>query len=97
MNHGQPLNVRVTRRFDATPGGLRCLARPKIIGQWMFGPALREEEVVSSRVTVEITPLESGCNVALTHELHPDWADYVDRTEEAWRLMLGALVALLER
>ena len=44
-----------------------------------------------SRVLIDITPLETGCELTLTHELHPDWADYVDRTEAAWAKMLDTM------
>lgn len=120
---------------------------PKLIGQWMFGPALREEEVLhihvdphvgghflflvrrngqeldhvgkylaierphrlsftwgvapdtddESRVKVEITPREFGCELALTHQLTPAWADFATKCQDAWKKMLDALSALLDR
>lgn len=44
-----------------------------------------------SIVRIDITPLESGCELTLTHELTPEWVDYVDRTRDAWTKMLGVL------
>ncbi|GGE12218.1 hypothetical protein GCM10011571_12010 [Marinithermofilum abyssi] len=49
----------------------------------------------SSRVIIDIVPLEKGCELTLTHELHQDWADYVSRTENAWTKMLDVLAATL--
>jgi uncharacterized protein YndB with AHSA1/START domain len=45
----------------------------------------------SSRVDIEIVPQGTGCELALTHELHPDWANYASRTEAAWTKMLDAM------
>ena len=50
----------------------------------------------SSRVAVEIlagneVQSDRGCTVRLTHTLPPEWADYADRTRDAWILMLNAL------
>ncbi|MCO6431974.1 MAG: SRPBCC domain-containing protein [Deltaproteobacteria bacterium] len=119
---------------------------PLLIGQWMFGPKVRDEQVVSieidpkvggqfsflvnrqntvidhvgrylildrprrlefewgvkgmsdnSRVIVDIEPNSSGCKVNLTHELHPDWAEYYDRAREGWLMMLGILSELLAK
>jgi uncharacterized protein YndB with AHSA1/START domain len=50
----------------------------------------------SSRVTVEVTPAQDGCDLALTHEIPPQWTDYASRTEEGWRRMTGVLAKLLE-
>jgi len=145
MNTGHPV-VRVTRRFDAAPGRVfDAWLDAEMIGRWMFGPSLRDEEVVRialdarvggsfsfvvrrqgqeidhigeyreiirprrlvftwgiaqdkpdmSRVIVDIVALASGCELTLTHELHPDWADYASRTEAGWTKMLAALAATL--
>jgi uncharacterized protein YndB with AHSA1/START domain len=48
-----------------------------------------------SRVTIDITPLPSGCEVTLSHEMHPDWKDFVDRAVNAWRIMLDAIDELV--
>lgn len=146
MNSESHVNVRVTRRFSASPEQVfDAWLDPVMIGKWMFGPALREEEVVritldprvggsfsfvvlrqgqeidhvgeyleidrprrlvftwgisqdspeSSRVIIYIVPLENGCELTLTHELHPNWADYKSQTENAWTKMFDALAATL--
>lgn len=52
-------------------------------------------ETVGSRVLVEITAGETGCELTLTHELHPSRAEEVGRTEVAWSRRLDALAATL--
>ena len=44
---------------------------------------------------VEVAAGESGCELTLTHELHPSWAEFVGRTEESWGKMLDALAVAL--
>jgi len=48
-----------------------------------------------SRVVIEIVPLETGCELTLAHEMHPDWGHFADRAAEAWGRMLDALAAAL--
>ena len=48
-----------------------------------------------SRVSIDITPSGGGSELTLAHELHPDWADFAPRAEEAWRKMLEGLAAAL--
>jgi len=147
MQTGSDIKVTVVHRFEsAAPDRVfDAWLSPALIGQWMFGPTLRDEEVLrisvdprvggsfsflvrrqgedidhlgryleidrprrlvftwgvgegaSSRVVVEIVPDGSGCEVTLTHELHPDWADYADRTQAGWTKMLGALGEVLKK
>ena len=48
---------------------------------------------VTTRVSVDIVPLESGCQLTLTHEgVLPD---YVSRTESGWGTILDALAETL--
>lgn len=137
-----PVIVRVIRRFNAE--GERVFDAwldPAMIGQFLFGPALRDEEVLhltvdarvggsfsflvrrqgqeidhvgtyqeidrprrlvftwgvagssadESRVLIDVVPVESGCELTLTHEMDPKWADYADRTRAGWTKMLDAL------
>jgi uncharacterized protein YndB with AHSA1/START domain len=138
--------VHVTHRFSASPQRVfDAWLSPVMIGKWMFGPALRDEEIVhirvdarvggsfsflvrrqdqeidhvgrylemdpprrlvftwgiarfggDSRVTIEIVPAGSGCELTLTHEIDPAWADYADRTREGWTRMLAVLDTVLE-
>ena len=140
-----PIKVTVIHRFNNAPERVfDAWLDTEIIAQWMFGPGVRDEEIVrlttdpriggsfsflvrrkgeeidhvgtyleierpnrlvftwgigeaeASRVTVEIVRCEAGCELKLTHELHPDWADYADRTKAAWQKMLEALFNRLE-
>ncbi|HVY71039.1 MAG TPA: SRPBCC domain-containing protein [Verrucomicrobiae bacterium] len=136
--------VRVTQHFPASADEVfAAWLDPRMLGEWMFGPNVREEEIVhlnvdariggafsflvrrqgreidhvgqyleinsprrlvftwgiagsdSSRVEIEIMPTSGGCELALTHELAPAWADYADRTRAGWTNMLGVLAKVL--
>ncbi len=141
----QPI-ARVIRRFAATPERVfDAWLDPALIGTWMFGASIHNEEVVRialdarvggsfsfvvrrdgqeidhvgeyleivrprrlaftwgvaqdvpdrSRVIVEIVPLDAGSELTLTHELHPEWADFADRAAASWTRMLDRLAATL--
>lgn len=45
----------------------------------------------SDRVVVEITPLSTGCELTLTHQMAAAHASYVTRTEEGWAGVLAGL------
>jgi uncharacterized protein YndB with AHSA1/START domain len=47
------------------------------------------------RVSIDIVPLETGCELTLTHEMKPEWAEWADRTTEGWSGMLEGLAAAL--
>jgi uncharacterized protein YndB with AHSA1/START domain len=49
----------------------------------------------SSRVIIDIIPLEKWCELTLTHELHPNWVDFASRAEASWTKMLDVLAATL--
>jgi uncharacterized protein YndB with AHSA1/START domain len=142
MTTKAPVSVRVTRRYAASAERVfDAWLDPAMIGRWMFGPALREEEVLriqvdarvgggfsflvrrdgeeidhvgtyreidrprrlvftwgiegesrdESQVAIDVAPLESGCELTLTHEMDPKWAEYADRTRAGWTKMLEAL------
>ncbi len=47
-----------------------------------------------TRVTIEIVPLETGCELTLIHEgVLPD---YAERTPQGWRMILDGLERMLE-
>jgi hypothetical protein len=46
-------------------------------------------------VTIDIVPLETGCELTLTHEMRPEWAEYTSRTEAGWAGLLDGLAAAL--
>lgn len=47
----------------------------------------------SDRVILEIFPLTGGCEATVTHELHPEWAEFADRAAKSWAEMLDAMAA----
>jgi uncharacterized protein YndB with AHSA1/START domain len=145
MSTKQAIPATVTRRFHAPAERVfDAWLNREILGHWMFGPAVREEEIVhlaltprvggsfsflverngediehvgkyleitrpsrlvftwivttetvGSRVIVDITPGSTGCELNLTHELHPSWAEQVGRIEGSWSKMLDALAIAL--
>jgi uncharacterized protein YndB with AHSA1/START domain len=48
-----------------------------------------------SVVSIDITPTPEGCSVRLAHEMREEWADFIDRSRQAWEKMLGVLATLL--
>jgi uncharacterized protein YndB with AHSA1/START domain len=144
MQTGSDIKVTVVHCFKAAPERVfDAWLSPDLVGQWMFGAKLRDEEILriavdgrvggsfsflvrrqgeeidhvgkyleidrprrlvftwgigegdSSRVVIDIVPVGTGCELTLTHELHPDWADYAARTEAGWTKMLGVLDEVL--
>jgi uncharacterized protein YndB with AHSA1/START domain len=49
----------------------------------------------SSRVVIDVAPVASGSEVALTHEMSAEWAEFTARAEEAWGRMLDAMATAL--
>lgn len=48
-----------------------------------------------SRVSIDIVPLGTGCELTLTHELKPEWAEYAERTQAGWTLMIDTIAEVL--
>lgn len=42
-------------------------------------------------VTIEIRPVEGGCELTLTTQMMPEWAEYADKARDAWSRILNAL------
>ena len=53
------------------------------------------QDGASSRVTVDIVAKSVGCDLTLTHEIAPDWAQFKDRAAESWAKMLASLAVHL--
>lgn len=117
---------------------------PELIGSWMFGKKLRDEEVLhikvdpqvggkfsflvlrqgdqidhigrykviekpnkliftwgiasegtTSEVEVSFSPTDKGCEVVVLHQLDEQYADYVDKTSQAWEKMMSTLNSIL--
>jgi uncharacterized protein YndB with AHSA1/START domain len=62
--------------------------RPRrLVFTWAVAP----DAIDASHVTITIMPQGTGCELTLTHEMQPKWADFAPRVESGWRTMLGAL------
>ncbi|MDP3072107.1 MAG: SRPBCC family protein [Opitutaceae bacterium] len=57
----------------------------------VFTWATRDSLPDTSRVIVEITALDQGCDVKLTHEMGAQWTAFADKAAGAWAKMLTAL------
>jgi uncharacterized protein YndB with AHSA1/START domain len=47
-----------------------------------------------SRVTIDIRPLDAGCELTLTHDGVPE--EYADRTESGWTRILDGIAPVVE-
>lgn len=139
-------SIRVQRTINATAERVfDAWLDPAWIGRFMFGPHLRDEQIVSlsnqahvggvfnyrvtrqgveinhtgtyreidrprrlvftwgvdaeqgdlSVVTIDLSPHGESCTLVLTHRLHPDWAEYAERTQQGWTKIVSDLVAAL--
>lgn len=61
----------------------------------VFTWATRDSLPETSRVMVEITPLDGACELKLIHEMGPAWAAFVDRAAGSWKKMLDVLAGAL--
>ena len=62
------------------------IERPRRLGFTFAVPHFSKE---TTRVSVDITPVGTGCELTLTHEgVLPDWAS---RTESGWKMILDGL------
>jgi uncharacterized protein YndB with AHSA1/START domain len=51
-----------------------------------------DREHAPTRVTIEITPVKGGgCELTLSHDLSPEWAEYKDRANQGWTMILENL------
>ena len=73
-------------------GEYLALDRPRLL---VFTWATRDTLPETSRVIVEITPLEDGCELTVTHVMAPSWAAYAERAAGAWRKMLDVLAGVI--
>jgi uncharacterized protein YndB with AHSA1/START domain len=58
---------------------------------WVIAGASSDESVVS----IDIKPLDFGCELTLTHDMDPKWADYAERTKTGWTKMIDMLADVL--
>lgn len=49
-----------------------------------------------SRVSIDIAPAGTGCELTLTHEMDPKWAQFKERTLAGWTMILGNLAAAVD-
>jgi len=74
-------------------GTYLVLERPqRIVFTWITDES---EEADPSKVTILIERDGQGCVVTLSHEMDPQWAEYVSRTERGWGRMLQAIEDML--
>lgn len=71
------------------------LVRPSRI---VFDFCVNQSE--TSRVAVDIVPVAggtdgAGCELQLTHTMHPRWASFAERSKQGWEMMLEGLAGVV--
>ncbi len=82
---------RAGTEIDHT-GTYREIERPRRL---VFTWGVDQEQGDLSVVTIAIAADGDGCLLTLTHKLHPEWADYAERTHAGWTKIVGDLEAAL--
>lgn len=54
-----------------------------------------DEASEGDRVSIDIEPLEPGCELTLVHAMSAEWADYAQKTIEGWSAILEGLARAL--
>jgi uncharacterized protein YndB with AHSA1/START domain len=49
----------------------------------------------TSRVIIDIRPLENGCELTVTHEMGSEWEPFIERAGAAWGKMADVIASLL--
>src|SRR5262245_10735424 len=52
-----------------------------------------EDSPNHDRILIDIIPLETGCELTLTHEIHPDTAEFAEQVKAGWPIKLEALAS----
>ncbi|MBS0630443.1 MAG: SRPBCC domain-containing protein [Verrucomicrobia bacterium] len=68
--------------------------RPRLL---VFTWGLREDLPDTSRVIVELTSLDRGCELKLTHLMGAQWSAQADQVADIWTRMLDALAEALRQ
>lgn len=98
----------IRAEVDARPGGRFRFTEERTSGvadhrgeyveitrPWRLVFTFSAGDPVADRVTVELVPAGEGTDLTLTHEIRPEWADYVDRTRDGWLTVLQGLADVL--
>ncbi|MGG0664342.1 SRPBCC family protein [Viridibacillus arvi] len=85
------VDLREGREIDHR-GEYLEIDRPKRL---VFTWGIPKESPDAARVIIDIISTKTGCELTLTHELHPEWSDFAPQTEQAWRNMLEAMDEVL--
>jgi uncharacterized protein YndB with AHSA1/START domain len=56
-----------------------------------------EDSPNHDHIVIDIVCLETGCELTLTHEIHPDTAPYADQVKAGWPVKLKALDSTITR
>ena len=54
-----------------------------------------DESSEGDKVSVDIQPLDAGCELTLVHAMSAEWADYAQKTIEGWSAILEGLARSL--
>jgi uncharacterized protein YndB with AHSA1/START domain len=61
----------------------------------VFAFSVEKPDADADRVSIDIAPHGSGCELTLTHRMAPEWMDYAERTQAGWTTILESLAHAL--
>lgn len=91
---GKFLYVDRRKEGDASHYGVfKEIDRPRRL---VFSFSVEMYDVEAARVIVEIKPAPGGCELTLTQEMPAAYAEYKERSQQGWAMILGNLETTLK-
>lgn len=87
------VDQREGKELDHTGEYITIKKPNKLVFTW----GVPAESPDMSVVTIDITSVRNGCHLNLTHELEPDWAEFVPQTEQSWTMMIEKMDQVLTK
>ena len=63
-----------------------CIPGEKIVHDWNVN--MTGEDETPTKVSIDFENTDDGCLVTLTHDLTPEYAEYIDQCRDAWVLYM---------
>lgn len=79
--------VRVSRRYGS--------AAEEVFDAWLDPTKARQFLFATDTGKMVRVDIDAGCELTLTHEMKPQYAEFVDKTRQGWTRILESLARIV--